>query len=117
MFVYEALLTYSVVHALELDLVLETLLELLSTQDELSSALSLSRVRPTYINLPHLSVLALDRSVHHLLVLIGQDSSRLLQHLTIVTILVSPLAKISTMSRQKRQTLTYIGQQSWSSAG
>lgn len=66
------------VHALELDLVLETLLELLSTEDEL--------------DLPQLSVLSLDGLVHHLLVFVGEHSGSLLHHLSVVTVLVSPLA-------------------------
>jgi hypothetical protein len=67
-----------VVHSLELDLVLESLLQLGSTENVL--------------DLSQFSVLSLDGSVHHLPVLVREDTSSLLHHLSIVTILVSPLA-------------------------
>jgi hypothetical protein len=71
-------MTHLVVETLELDLVLEPLLELGATEDML--------------NLAQLAVLAFDGTVHHLLVLVGQHPRGLFQHLTIVAVLVSPLA-------------------------
>lgn len=66
-----------VVHPLELDLVLETLLELLSSEDLLDSSL--------------VTVLAGDLGVHHTPVILGQRSRSLGQHFTIVSVLVTPL--------------------------
>lgn len=70
--------THLVVHSLELDFVLETLLELGSTENVL--------------NLSELSILSFNRSVHHLPIFVRKDSSSFLHHLSIVSILVSPLA-------------------------
>lgn len=73
-------MTYLVVETLELDFVLERLLELGSTENVL--------------NLSQLSVPSFDRSFHHFLVLVRDDSGGLLHHFSIVTILVSPLARV-----------------------
>lgn len=64
--------------SLPLDLVLEGLLQLLSTHEEL--------------DLPLSSVLSGDRLLHLDLVLLGENSGSLLEDLSIVTVLESPLA-------------------------
>jgi hypothetical protein len=80
--------TYPVIHPLELDLVLESLLELLTTQDLLDPSL--------------VTVLPGDLGVHHLLVLLGQGTSGLVKHFTIVTVLVTPLAVRERKERSAR---------------
>jgi hypothetical protein len=91
-----------VVHSLELDFVLETLLQLGSTENML--------------DLSQVSVSSFNRSVHHLLVLLGMYSSSLLHHLSIVSILVSPLAVCQLGLLVRLIELTCTEQQSWSSA-
>jgi len=66
-----------VVHPLELDLVLEALLELLSSQDLLDSSL--------------VTVLSGDLNVHHSLVLLSHGTRSLGQVFTVVSVLVTPL--------------------------
>lgn len=70
-----------------LDLVLERLLELLSTEQ--------------HLNLSLLSVLSDERLLHLELVLLGKHSGRLLEYLPIVTVLESPLTVVSK-TRLKR---------------
>jgi hypothetical protein len=62
----------------------------------------------THLDLPQTSVLALNGNIHHRLVLIGKDTGGLLQHLTVVTVLVTPLTgPVSGESGRKKSTYIY----------
>jgi hypothetical protein len=67
----------------------------------------------TDLDLPQTSVLALNGNIHHRLVLIGEDTGGLLQHLTVMTVLVTPLTGQSVNSLDIRKALTCIERPSW----